>query len=92
MKPLTTLGIVIASSLALGCTAGAVDQVDPINPGSADAAAVEDSVDAAPDNNQALRPTWSLEDIQPISPMFSQTYGLDVFPQKTVVALLVAGF
>jgi hypothetical protein len=92
---LSTLGLVIASALALGCTAGTVEQGDPdINPGSADAAAIPDpgEADAAPEEVASALPKWSLEDIQPNSPMFSQTYGLDVFPEKTVVALLVAGF
>src|SRR5262249_33877959 len=37
-------------------------------------------------------PTWRLEDIQPGSPRFGQTYGLDTFSGKIVVVTLVQGY
>jgi len=37
-------------------------------------------------------PTWRLEDIQPGSPRFGQTYGLDTFSGKVVVVTLVQGY
>lgn len=38
------------------------------------------------------QPTWQLEDIQPQSTNFGQTYGLDTFGSKVVVVTLVEGY
>jgi len=37
-------------------------------------------------------PTWELQDVQPLSPMSGQTYGLDAFTDHVVVVTLVTGF
>lgn len=37
-------------------------------------------------------PTWQLEDVQPGSPRFGQTYGLSVFAGRPVVVVLLEGF
>jgi hypothetical protein len=37
-------------------------------------------------------PTWMLQDIQPQSPMFNQTYGVDSFAGKIIVVTLLEGF
>ena len=95
MSRISTLSLFVTSLLALGCTASPVDAPDMVG-GAADAAAPNNAPDGAPaiDATQeaAVLPTWTLEDIQPLSPMFGQTYGLSSFPDKIVVALLVAGF
>lgn len=39
-----------------------------------------------------MYPTWQLEDIQPQSPRFMQTYGLGVFLGRPLVAILWEGF
>jgi hypothetical protein len=44
------------------------------------------------DARLATLPTWMLEDVQPESMRFGQTYGLDVFSGSTVVVTLVEGF
>ena len=44
------------------------------------------------DAREARLPTWMLEDVEPTSPRFGQTYGLDVFTDHTVVVTLVEGF
>ncbi len=72
---------------------------------TADAAANGATFDAAPNSGadamptgpdamaaQVTIPSWSLEDIQPESPMFGQTYGLDAFDGKILIAVLVEGF
>lgn len=38
------------------------------------------------------QPAWQLEDIQPQSTRFGQTYGLDGFASKVVVVTLVEGY
>ncbi len=40
----------------------------------------------------AMYPTWQLQDIQPASPRFNQTYGLAAFAGRPVVAMLLEGF
>lgn len=95
MKYTTPLTFLIASTLSIGCAAEAVDQAPPTTPpASADAALPDnnDTPDAMEIAEVGQLPTWALRDIQPLSPNFDQTYGLDSFPEKTVVALLVAGF
>jgi hypothetical protein len=37
-------------------------------------------------------PTWMLEDVQPVSPRFGQTYGVDTFNGKIIVVTLLEGF
>jgi hypothetical protein len=37
-------------------------------------------------------PTWMLEDVQPVSPLFGQTYGVDTFAGKIIVVTLLEGF
>ena len=37
-------------------------------------------------------PTWALEDVQPDSPRFGQTYGLDVFEGKVVFVAYLVGW
>lgn len=37
-------------------------------------------------------PTWQLEDVQPGSPRFGQSYGLSVFAGRPVVVVLLEGF
>jgi hypothetical protein len=96
MSTIATLGLLTTSLLALGCTASAVDGPD-MTPASVDASSPNNAPDGAANIADAMPqslalPSWTLEDIQPLSPMFGQTYGLSSFPDKTVVALLVAGF
>jgi hypothetical protein len=96
MSKISTLGLFLTSLLALGCTASPVDAPDMVG-GAADASAPNNAPDGAPGAIDAMQeaavlPTWTLEDIQPLSPQFGQTYGLSSFPDKIVVALLVAGF
>ncbi|MDP2274589.1 MAG: hypothetical protein Q8N23_18735 [Archangium sp.] len=40
----------------------------------------------------AMYPTWQLEDVQPQSPRFSQTYGLSAFAGRPLVVVLLEGF
>jgi hypothetical protein len=40
----------------------------------------------------AMYPSWQLQDIQPVSPRFNQTYGLSAFAGRPVVAMLLEGF
>jgi hypothetical protein len=40
----------------------------------------------------AMYPSWQLTDIQPTSPRFNQSYGLDAFAGRPVVAVLLEGF
>lgn len=96
MSRISTLGLLLSSLVALGCTASPVDAPD-MTPATADASSQNGAADGAAISIDAMPevltlPTWQLEDIQPLSPMFGQTYGLDSFPDKIVVALLVAGF
>lgn len=53
-----------------------------------------DGADPSPDAPPAGagQPTWRLEDIQPQSSRFGQTYGLDTFSAKVVVVTLVEGY
>jgi hypothetical protein len=63
--------------------------VDSSLGGGFDAVAGDALVADAP---AVLRPTWRLEDVQPQSPRFGQTYGVDVYTDHTVVVTLVEGF
>ena len=45
-------------------------------------------VDAGP----VVLPSWMLEDVQPVSPLAGQTYGLQTFSNKIVVVTLLEGF
>lgn len=85
-----TLSFLLAAVLGLGCgtTQDGGDR-SPDAASSGDDAINSVPLDAAEDQ---VIPTWSLEDIQPESPMFGQTYGLDTFSDKTLVVLLVTGF
>ena len=77
----------------MGCAVEAVEQMEPMPQASADAAPQDNNPpDAEPAPETGALPTWALRDIQPQSPSFDQTYGLDAIPDKTIVALLVAGF
>lgn len=93
MKLTKTLSFLLASALALGCGTEQ-DGGDP--PPPADAAgnqATDGANNPAPDAQENVRiPTWALEDIQPESPMFGQTYGLEAFSGSIVVMVLVEGF
>ena len=75
-------------SLGLACGSGDASGPDQ-NEGMADAAS-GGAIDATP--QPAALPTWSLLDIQPDSPRFDTTYGLDVFDGQVIVAVLVEGF
>jgi hypothetical protein len=70
-------------------TLAACDNGSP-GSGSADAP-MQPGVDA-PVGSGARLPTWMLEDVQPLSPRVGQTYGLDGFGNKVVVAVLLEGF
>ena len=85
MKCTTFLSFVLASTLGLGCSNTPPDGDDP----------AVDAANSAPNDAVAeIRwiPTWSLEDIQPMSPRYGQMYGLDAFAGKTLVVVLVQGF
>ena len=58
---------------------------------SIDASLVDGRLVDAP-GGLARLPVWSLEDIQPMSTRFGQTYGLDTFSNKVVVVTLLEGF
>ncbi len=97
MKYTPTLPILFASALALGCgSTGDVTQVDASsNSGASDAStSLADANPNAPDGMtvSGSLPSWTLEDIQPMSAQFGQTYGLSAFSGKILVAVLVQGF
>ena len=97
MKTRTLLSFVLASLCFAGCSSEEVFDVAADAPRStqtADASAT--AIDAAPGAPDAVPfvgiPIWSLEDIQPQSPQFGEVYGLNAFPDKILVAVLVEGF
>jgi len=77
----TTSRILVAAAAALAIAACGSDRADPGLP------LPPDSSDTA-----VTLPTWKLEDIQPQSPRFGQTYGLDTFAGRIVAVTLVEGF
>jgi hypothetical protein len=74
--------VVTALTLVACGTGGAGSNNDAPDPPGVD----------APVGDGARVPTWMLEDIQPLSPRANQTYGLDTFGGKVVVAVLLQGF
>jgi len=74
-----------STSLLLACGSS-----EPGDLGEDSAADATPEPDAPPQT--ASIPTWTLEDIQELSPRFGQTYGLEAFTDEIVVALLVEGF
>ncbi len=79
--------------LVLGTLAGACSATEPGGVPAIDAPAVGGDLDArVADARGVSRPTWRLEDIQPLSPRVGQTYGLDAYTDHTVVVTLVEGF
>ncbi len=101
MKTRTLLSFVLASLSFAGCSSEEVFDVAADAPTSNQAADASASAadadpgaaDAAPDAVPFVGiPSWSLEDIQPESPQFQVVYGLNAFPQKILVAVLVEGF
>lgn len=91
MKYTRTLSFLFASLLGVSCTAtpdGGDLSVDAANADRGDAANAEPADAAEP----RYIPTWSLQDIQPMSPRFTETYGLDVFSGSVLVVVLVQGF
>lgn len=50
------------------------------------------TVDGPVGDASLARPSWTLEDVQPLSPRTGQTYGLDTFSAKVVVVTLVEGY
>jgi hypothetical protein len=87
MRKIASIASVLLLAGGLAC-GGASNDSGSLNEG-ADAAA-DGATDATPE--PIFLPTWSLEDIQPESTRFGQTYGLDVFDGQVIVAVLVEGF
>jgi len=80
--------ISLAALLCAACgSSEPADSGGPDSPGAADAAA---AIDARAE--PARLPLWALQDIQPESPRFGQTYSLSEFPNEVLVVLLVEGF
>jgi len=73
---MTTLRTLVLASVTLAVACGS-------NPGGGGG---PDPVDTG------VLPTWELTDVQPLSPMSGQTYGLDAFTDHVVVVTLVTGF
>lgn len=62
-----------------------------VDAGARDADAGSDS-DAGLGNALAMYPAWTLEDVQPQSTRFGQSYGLSEFAGRPVVVVLLEGF
>ncbi len=91
MKSRTLLSFVLASLCVASCSSSEV--VFDVPPDAPRANRVADAAPSAPDAVPTfVLPSWSLEDIQPQSPQFGQVYGLNAFPEKILVAVLVEGF
>lgn len=92
------LSLLLPLALSFGCSNDSSNKESPngdqadarvANPEGSDAGA-NDVADAKPQEGQL--PSWSLEDIQPKSPRFGETYGLNAFPEQILVVVLVEGF
>ncbi len=87
------LGALVSSlmaSLALGCGSSTPVDGDNDNGANVDAAIAGGAGDASA--TPARIPSWTLEDINPTSDRFGETYGLDQFADRVLVVLLVQGF
>ncbi|MBT8492573.1 MAG: hypothetical protein KJO07_05900 [Deltaproteobacteria bacterium] len=91
MKHSLKTAAVLLMALGLACGGSDSDSGPDRSEGMADAA-TGGAIDAAPDDEPVFLPTWSLLDIQPESPRFDTSYGLDVFQDQVIVAVLVEGF
>ena len=98
MKRVSTIITASLFSIALlGCSAGSTDSGNVPAPdtgtpsGNRFDSGVDNSSDSGGITNSNL-PNWSLEDIQPQSPRFDQTYGLETFNGEVLVAMLLQGF
>lgn len=91
MKTMHTYPTLLGLLLAVGCsdTGPGTVIVDAMAADPTDAAAV---VDAAEEPQPVRVPIWALEDIQPGSPGFGTTYGLDAFADQILVVALLEGF
>ncbi len=94
---LLSLSTVSLSTVSCSSDSGTSDEVasfDAAAQSSADARRQTDAAANGPDAmaQSASLPGWMLEDIQPLSPQFGEVYGLNAFPDKIRVAVLVAGF
>ena len=59
---------------------------------ASDAGPREVGGDAGLGTPMAMYPPWTLEDVQPQSARFGQTYGLSEFAGRPIVAVLLEGF
>jgi hypothetical protein len=84
MTPRTSI---VALAL-VGCGGG----VEPMSVPDATEEAPDAPQPPGPDAMAVGLPTWMLEDVQPQSPRFGQTYGLEAFSGSHVVVTLVEGF
>jgi hypothetical protein len=85
MQLRSLLLVVVTASLALAaCDSGTRTPM-----GGSDGAIGGGGGDA---RSTGALPAWQLEDVQPQSPRTGQTYGLDTFANKIVVAVLLEGF
>lgn len=74
--------------LIILCTALALSACGPAEDAGPQTCGAGTTRCAAPDG----WPTWQLEDIQPDSPRFGQTYGLDVFEGRVVFVAYLVGW
>jgi len=80
------LTLSIGTTFAIGCAS------DPQPKQVFDAPSNAGDGAPIPDARVVTLPRWTLEDVQPESPLVGQTYGLDAFNQKIIIVSLLEGF
>jgi hypothetical protein len=87
-SPLATLPIALLSAACLGAPGGG-DVGDGTDTDGTDGT---DGTDDGGGGGGGAYPTWQLQDIQPDSPRYGDTYGLNVFEGKPLVVALLLGY